>query len=73
MTAPESLGGELVKIADIILKTALVTSKFADETLYFRHRPANHDRKYWPNIWRHNDKIVRFVKNEDTIWGNEVP
>ena len=34
-TAPDSLGGELVKIADIVLKTNLYTSKFGDERLHF--------------------------------------
>ena len=43
MTAPKNLGGELVKIADIVLMTPLVTSKFADETLYFRHRSVRED------------------------------
>ena len=35
LTAPPRLDGELVKIADIMLKTDLYTSKFADERLHF--------------------------------------
>lgn len=34
-TAPESLGGELVKIADLVLLSNLFTSKFGDERLHF--------------------------------------
>jgi len=35
LTAPPALGGELVKIADLVLKTNLYTSKFGDERLHF--------------------------------------
>lgn len=34
-TAPESLGGDKIKIADVKLTSPLVTSTFGDERLYF--------------------------------------
>jgi len=36
-TAPEELGGKLVRIANLKLLTPLYTSEFGDEFLYFRH------------------------------------
>jgi len=39
MDNARSKGGKLVKIADIVLTTPLVTSKWGDSSLYFRHRP----------------------------------
>lgn len=35
LTAPESLGGELVKIADLVLMSDLYTSVGGDERLLF--------------------------------------
>ena len=50
-----------------------MTSKFADGTLHFRHRHASKDKKYWPKPWRRERPLVRFARNEDTIWGDKVP
>ena len=38
LTAPVSLGGTWVKMADIKLLSDLYTSTFADSRLFFRHR-----------------------------------
>lgn len=43
LTAPEQYGGELVKIADIVLKTDLYTSVFGDENLFFEHQRVTKD------------------------------
>ncbi len=37
LTAPVSLGGTWVKMADIKLKTPIYTSQFADLRMFFRH------------------------------------
>ena len=71
LTAPEDLGGTHVKIADIKLKTRLVTSKFADKTLYFRHVGVNYDYPYWPKSWRKNHTDHKHAW--DNVWGREVP
>ena len=71
LTKPACIGGDYIKIADIILKTPLVTSKFGDTNLYFRHRRVSNDYKYWPQEWRksaHKDAI--FENGEEFIWGD---
>lgn len=73
LTAPASIGGEYIKIADIILKTELVTSKFGDTNLYFRHRRVQSDYKYWPKTWRQGYKDAAFENGEGDTWGNVVP
>ena len=60
LTAPESLGGELVKIADVNLVTKLHTSLWADLNLYFRHKGLYWDFKYWPNEWRNYERSWNF-------------
>jgi len=60
LTAPEALGGELVKIADINLMTELHTSRWADENLYFRHKGLYWDFRYWPKDWRHHERAWNF-------------
>ena len=51
LTAPVLLGGTWVKMADIILKTALFTSTFADTRLFFRHNEIRTDLNLWPRQW----------------------
>lgn len=43
---------KLEMIANIRLKSDLVTSKWGDENLFFQHRPIGKDRKFWPRAWR---------------------
>ena len=73
-TAPEKLDGELIKIADIKLRSALHTSEFGDNRLFFRHQSIAKDRKFWPREWRklREDPFIN-RKKEENIWGNEVP
>ena len=52
VTAP---GGDKVKIAEIVLKSKLYTSKTGDQRLFFQHRRIRHDRKHWPAAWRTAD------------------
>jgi len=54
-TAPPTLDGRKVKIADIVLKSKLFTSTAGDQRLFFRHRRIKHDRKFWPEEWRDID------------------
>ena len=51
-TAPPTLGGKRVKIADIVLKSKLFTSTAGDQRLFFQHKRINHDRKHWPAAWK---------------------
>jgi len=48
LTAPYSLGGEWIQIAEINLLTPLGTSKFGDERLFFNHYDMELDRAMWP-------------------------
>ena len=52
LTAPVSLGGTWVKMADIKLLSDLYTSTFADSRLFFRHREIRTDLSLWPARWR---------------------
>ena len=51
LTAPVSLGGTWVKMADIKLKTPLFTSQFADTRLFFKHHEIRTDLSLWPRSW----------------------
>ena len=73
-TAPESLGGDYIKIADIKLRSNLYTSEFGDNRLFFRHQSISKDRKFWPRSWRKlNEDPFISKKNPENIWGNQVP
>ena len=50
--------GEQIKIADIVLKTELVTSKFGDERLHFQHVRTNEDRQYWDQDTKKEDRLI---------------
>jgi len=65
-TAPESLSGKRVKIAEIVLKSKLHTSVTGDQRLFFQHKRIRHDRKYWPAAW----KTVDFMapRDRETTW-----
>jgi len=54
-TAPKSLSGKRVKIAEIVLKSKLYTSVTGDQRLFFQHKRIRHDRKYWPAAWKQVD------------------
>ena len=73
-TAPEKLDGELIKIADLKLRSALYASEFGDNRLFFRHQSIAKDRKFWPRAWRRarEDPFIS-KKKEENVWGNEVP
>lgn len=71
--SPKLLGGSLVKIGEVVLKTDLITSQWADNTLFFQHKQFTHDRAYWPRAWRNLKEDVEFSTSVDGIWGDEVP
>lgn len=54
-TAPKTLDGKRVKIAEIVLKSKLYTSVTGDQRLFFQHKRIKHDRKYWPRAWKNVD------------------
>jgi len=72
-TGPACIGGDFIKIADIKLKTKLVTSKFGDTNLYFRHARVQSDYKYWPQVWKRGHKDAIFENTGEHIWGEKVP
>ena len=73
LTDPACLGGDFIKIADIKLLTKPVTSRWADENLYFRHGRPQADYKYWDKTWRNGHKDFIFENTEEHIWGDKVP
>ena len=78
LTAPPSYegGSERVKIAEIKLLTELYTSKHGDERLYFQHKRARTDLRYFPDEWRQLAKDTEECfdnKDEANIFGTEVP
>lgn len=53
---PEDDGGVSSKIADIKLSSALTTSLFGDQRLFFQHQRMNRDRKLYTNrTWKDLD------------------
>lgn len=66
---------KLEMIANIRLKSPLVMSKWADENLFFQHRPIGKDRKFWrERSWRRLNEDKFFSKKDpDNVFGNEVP
>ena len=69
-----TLEDKLVKIANIKLKTPLVTSTWGDEKLFFQHAYIFRDRKRWPREWRRDDSIdLRFERDDENTFGTEVP
>lgn len=52
LTGPEVLDGELIKIADLKLRSSLYASEFGDKKLFFRHQGSYKDRKFWPGAWK---------------------
>ena len=58
------------KIAEVVLKTDLYTSTWADESLFFRHKDVNLDRKYWSRGLKRLGED--FVFSRKDIWGTEV-
>jgi len=65
-TAPESLGGKRVKIAELVLKSKLYTSKTGDQRLFFQHKRIRHDTKHWPKAWRTAD--FRATRDRETTF-----
>ena len=56
--AKEDIDSEPVKIAEIILTSDLLTSKFGDERLHFQHVRTKKDRKFWSADLKAADKLV---------------
>ena len=62
--APPTLGGKRVKIADLVLKSKIYTSKTGDQRLFFQHKRVKKDMKVWPNEWKALDHhFQRFDEN----------
>jgi len=74
LTKPRAIeDAKEVKIAKIVLITKLVTSKWGDDKLHFRHRDVQRDFRYWPRKWRRHHKDVKIDDDEENTWGEEVP
>ena len=74
LTAPVSLGGMWIKMADIKLKTDLYKSYFGDTRLYFQHKRMVHDKEFWPSAWVKLAEDFKFNDNDRAqIWGSTVP
>ena len=56
--AMDTPGDELVKIAEVVLNSDLVTSKFGDERLFFQHVRTNKDRRFWTRETKKADKDI---------------
>ena len=54
--AKDSIEEDPKKIAEIILTSDLLTSKFGDERLHFQHVRTKKDRKYWSDELKAADK-----------------
>lgn len=50
-TAPPQIGGKKVKIGDLKMESNLITSKFGDTDLFFRHQYTDDDIKLKPE-WK---------------------
>lgn len=63
-----------VKIGELRLKTDLMTSSWADRSLYFQHRPINADHRMWPKWWGKYSTDVFFDKTiPENIFGDKTP
>ena len=75
LTAPESLGGEWVHMADLNLLTDLTTSEFADLRMFFQHERFQNDMNLYSDEWsragRREIGLWEDVQDED--WGTTVP
>jgi len=68
------LQDKLVKIAELKLKTDLVTSRWGDEKLFFRHRRVNNDHKFWPNAWLNDNEDHFFSRHDpENRYGRSTP
>ena len=56
MDAPAELGGSETYIADLVLTSALTTSKWGDEHLFFRHQVMDDDISLRPEWEQYLDK-----------------
>ena len=73
LTAPLSLKGNWVKMADIKLKTPLLTSYFADTRLHFQHKRLTYQSN-WPRGWKTAAKdFIVDVTDPTLVWGNFAP
>merc|ERR1712112_655544 len=63
LDAPEELGGKEKRIADLVLKSRLVTSKWGDEHLFFRHQDMAEDLRLRPNWNKFTPQWAIFLKD----------
>jgi|SanBayMetagenome_1026888.scaffolds.fasta_scaffold113984_1 hypothetical protein len=74
LTAPLSLGGVWIKMADVNLKTDLYKSFFGDTRLHFQHKRMKLDTAFWPSAWVKLAEDVKFNDQDPTqLWGYTVP
>ena len=72
---PESIGGGLVHIANVVLLSDLFTSLQGDARLHFQHRRVHEDFKFWPKNVRNaisDPRLERRVDFKTTTYWKEA-
>lgn len=57
MDKPKELGGKETLIGDLVLDGSLISSKWGDEKLFFRHQKMDDDLKIEPSWEKYTDKF----------------
>jgi len=63
LDAPEKLGGEEKRIADLVLTSEVVTSKWGDQHLFIRHQDMAEDLKLRPEWNKYTPQYSIFLKD----------
>ena len=69
---PEELGGQEVYIGDLVLRSAMITSKWGDEHLFFRHDDEAHDLVIKPE-WNEFTPQFGFTFEDDPTQSSKCP
>ena len=69
---PEELGGKEVYIGDLVLRSAMITSKWGDEHLFFRHDDEAHDLVIKPE-WNEFTPQFGFTFEDDPTQSSKCP
>jgi len=61
-------------MGDVVMRSDLIISEYADKKLYFQHRQITRDRKFWEPEWRALEEDKFFDKNDpENVFGMETP
>ena len=70
---PDFEEAKRVKIADIVLKSKLHTSKTGDQRLFFQHKRVSRDFNHWPREWKKLDPEFKRKEEDGTLIIPEFP